>query len=163
MFLFQLREGISWASAIILGVIGIGAGLATFAVAWVYFRSGLEEKLTTKYKGLYEAEKADNERLRRVADEARAGETKGLEALKKVEGEKADLLLDYTQLTQLFAIKSVILEGVTGIYSKLAASLQSGEPERIRALMRLLGERQPQAGDIHQTGSPDVHTTQPPE
>lgn len=144
LLLLQLREGITWASAIIGGILGIAAGLSAFLVTRTLYKAQLEEKLTTKYKSLYEAEKADNERKTRVAEEATA-------RANLAEREKADLLLDYTQLTQLFATKSVILEAVTGIYSKMAGTLQSGDPGKLQALIRFLGMGDKEGEDIHRT------------
>lgn len=152
LILLQWREQVSWLSAIVGGIIGIGTGVAAFAVAWVYFKTGLEEKLTIKYKGLYEAEKADNDRLAREASSAKQAREAAEAHARTVEAERQDILLDYTQLTQLFAKKSVILETLTGIYTRMADSLQSGEPERVRALLSFLSP--PAKDDIHKTNPP---------
>jgi hypothetical protein len=132
--------------------LGLAIGIAAFLTTRTYYRSGLEEKLTTKYKGLYEAEVADNARRVREATEARTERDEAYKAKELAEAEKSDILGEYTQLTQLFAKKSVILENITGIYSKIAETLQSGDPERMRAFLRFLAtSKVEEAEGIHKT------------
>lgn len=127
-------------------VIGVGTALATFFVTRTIYRTTLPTRLADTYKQNYEAERAR-------ADLAERDLTKLREEKKTWDAEKASLTAEYSQITQLYGRKSIILERITGIYGNLANIAEAGSvQEFLEALAHPLKLPPPEEpGAIHKT------------
>lgn len=111
---------------IVASVLTLSTGLAVFFVTRSIFRSTLPTQEATQWRRNYEAEK-----ISREFQEKRANEFEG--KFKILEAEHNTLALDFSQVSQLYAKKSIILESITGHYQNLAGLAESGELQQYLA------------------------------
>jgi hypothetical protein len=88
-------------------IIGVVSAIIGVAITIIYFRSGLQEKTLTGYKGLYEMEEKHSKALQGELDKTQA-------ELAKKTAECNSVSQEYEGLSQLFAKKSFMLEAITG-------------------------------------------------
>jgi hypothetical protein len=144
---FQEATNYTLPVVILIGtILSIATGLGTFFVAKTIYKTTLPSRLAETYRANYEAEKIR-------ADQAEARERVLIEAKRVWEAEKASLTSEYTQLSQLYARKSLILERLTGIYSNLSNLAEAGTIEEfLTALSHPIQiKRGEPGGEIHQT------------
>lgn len=110
-------------------IVGTLSAISGFAVAYVYFKSGIESKKADGYKGLYEleTERAKKYELLFIQEKDEHNITKG---------DYDSLADEYGQLSELFAKKSLILEAFTGQYGGVAKTIEHLATEGKLALPR---------------------------
>lgn len=117
MFIFFLQYQIE-VSGLVAAILAIASAIAGFIVAYVYFRSGIERKKADGYKGLLEIEEIKAIKYESLY-KATLGELNGI----KLDYEA--LSVEYSQLSELFAKKSLILEAFTGQYGGAAKAVEA--------------------------------------
>lgn len=126
--------GTSAAIALILLIVGV---LLTRHI----YKTTLPTRLAETLEKNYKAELARADALEKQNKEL-------LSSKAKLEEEHASIALEYSQLAQLFAKKSIVLEGITGEFTHLADLAEGGKlGEYLRAV------RHP-VEDIHRTQEP---------
>jgi hypothetical protein len=134
------------AVVLISTLIGVATAIATFFVSRTIYRTTLPTRLAETLRANYDAEKAR-------ADLAEQERNKLREEKKVWDAEKASLTAEYSQITQLYGRKSIILERITGIYGNLASVAETGSvQEFLEALAHPLKLAPPEEpGAIHKT------------
>jgi hypothetical protein len=114
--------------------------IASFFVTRSIYKTTLPTRQAQQWQANYEAEKVR-------ADTLANQNTELLKSKATYEKEHGLIALEFSQLSQLFAKKSIILEALTGEYGNLAELAERGElADYLRA------RKAPVTDDIHRTG-----------
>lgn len=115
--------------------------IASFLVTRHLYKTTLPTRLAETLEKNYNAERARADSLEKQNKEL-------LTAKAELEREHATIAIEFSQLSQLFAKKSLILEGITGEFTTLAELAEGGKlGEYLRAM------RHP-VEDVHKTQEP---------
>lgn len=139
--------------AYITGLFALSAAIVAFLIARQMYKSGMLQaqaagsaSQAAVWKSNYEAEKVRADNLDNEKKDL-------LEARRQWEIEKGSLVSEFSQISQLYARKSVILEAMLPFYTNLANLAEGGQIGQY-----LQGIRHPIAPPF-----PGIHQTLPPE
>lgn len=133
---------------IVTGVFTAAAAVSAFLIARSMYKSGMPDRKAQLWRENYEAEKVNREHWEKNAKEL-------AEAKKTWDNERASLVSDYSQLSQLFAKKSLLLEALTGYYGSISEAMESGNfQEFVKATQEPVKVRRlDSSGEHHRTES----------
>jgi hypothetical protein len=139
--MFLLQENYALSTFLLFGgLLSAATGVAAYLVTRSIYKTTLPTRQAEQWQRNYEAEKVR-------ADALTKQNTELLEGKAIYEKEHGLIALEFSQLSQLFAKKSIILEALTGEYGNLAELAERGElSDYLRA------RKAPVTDDIHRTG-----------
>lgn len=158
--LFQSPSYSTVIIAILIAVPSLLSALIAALVARTYYRTGIDTRINA---GLKEELALAERRATRLSGEVTEANKQIGELRAEVEKKDAEfdvLVTDYTQLSQLFAKKSVLFELITGVYERMG---NVAEAEGIQGLLKSLKPIRLRGEDdsLHRTDAPDKDPGKP--
>lgn len=144
LILLQASNWTTTGIVLVAAIPSIITAAIALAAARAYYKTGVSDRLTLGWKAELELTEKQKTRLERQAKEAQ-------DALARKEAEYEVLSKDFSQLSALFAIKSILLEALTNFYKGMGDTFHTEGIEEVARRM----------SPVKVKGEDDIHSTNP--